>query len=318
VKNPVFVSYAREDAGFALRLAGDLKEKGANVWLDQLDIRPGRQWDREVERALSMCNEMLVVLSPAAIDSNNVMDEVAFALDERKTVIPILHGECRLPFRLRRLQYIDLKSDYEQGLQQLLITLAQEEQIASAAAATGVAAPTVVQSNEGEQQRIERENTEAAERALEAAEAKRKAEEEQRTLEAAEARRKTEEEQRAREAAQAKRKAEEDQRALEAAEARRKAEEDQRARDAVEARRKAEEEQRAREAAEAKRRAEDEQRAHEAAQAQREVEKERRITTDMRSRDWESVKTFLAKWLLFLSLTGLLGYLSYRLGSGGW
>jgi hypothetical protein len=137
VKNPVFISYAREDSEFALRLVADLKKEAANVWLDQLDIRPGQQWDSEVERAFSTCNEMLVILSPAAVDSTNVMDEVAFALEERKAVIPVLHRECRLPFRLRRLQFIDLRSDYQRGLKTLLIALAEEERIPFAAEDTG-------------------------------------------------------------------------------------------------------------------------------------------------------------------------------------
>jgi hypothetical protein len=128
VKAPVFLSYAREDSDFARRLAADLKAKGANVWLDQLDIQPGQPWDREVERALTMCNEM-VILSPASVDSSNVMDEVAFALEERKRVIPVLHKECRLPFRLRRLQYIDLRSDYGKGLAALVITLPDQREV---------------------------------------------------------------------------------------------------------------------------------------------------------------------------------------------
>jgi transcription termination factor Rho len=139
VKNPVFFSYARADSAFALHLAADLKAKGANVWLDQLDIRPGRQWDREIERALTACDEMLVILSPAAVESNNVMDEIGFALDEGKTVIPVLQEECRRPFRLRRLQYIDFKADYEKGLAALLTALAVEKQIISADIGTDTA-----------------------------------------------------------------------------------------------------------------------------------------------------------------------------------
>jgi hypothetical protein len=91
------------------------------------------------------------------------MDEVAFALEERKTVIPVLHEECRLPFRLRRLQYIDLKSNYEQGLRALLVTLADQEQIASAADPT----------EEGEAEEAQAEEAEA----LETAEAEGKARE---------------------------------------------------------------------------------------------------------------------------------------------
>jgi TIR domain len=47
-----FVSYSREDMEFALRLAKDLKAKGAKVWMDKLDIRAGRPWDDEIEAAV--------------------------------------------------------------------------------------------------------------------------------------------------------------------------------------------------------------------------------------------------------------------------
>lgn len=104
MKKVVFISYAREDFAFALRLTADLKAKGANVWLDQLDIGPGRQCDRDVESALNSCTEMLVILSPAAVASNNVMDEVAFALHEKKTVIAVLSADCQLPSRIRRVR----------------------------------------------------------------------------------------------------------------------------------------------------------------------------------------------------------------------
>ena len=115
-----FFSYSREDSEFVLRVAGDLKATGANVWLDQIDILPGQRWDDAVERALADCPRMLVVLSPASVHSMNVMDEVSFALEKGKTVIPILHRECVIPFRLRRVQYIDLRRDYARGLAELV------------------------------------------------------------------------------------------------------------------------------------------------------------------------------------------------------
>jgi hypothetical protein len=118
-----FFSYSREDSEFTLRLAEDLKAAGANVWLDQLDIAPGQRWDRSVEDALSNCPRLLVVLSPASIKSTNVMDEVSFALENQKTVIPVLYRDCAIPFRLRRIQYLDFRSDYELGLKGLLKNL---------------------------------------------------------------------------------------------------------------------------------------------------------------------------------------------------
>jgi hypothetical protein len=58
-----FVSYSRDDSEFALRLAQDLKAAGANVWLDQLELVPGRAWDNAIEDALLAAPQMLVVLS---------------------------------------------------------------------------------------------------------------------------------------------------------------------------------------------------------------------------------------------------------------
>ena len=118
-----FLSYAREDADFVLRLAKDLRMGGAGVWIDQLDISPGQRWDRAVEDALAKCLELVVILSPAAVESTNVMDEVSLALEDGKTVVPVLHSQCKVPFRLRRLQYVDLSLDYKAGLDRLLETL---------------------------------------------------------------------------------------------------------------------------------------------------------------------------------------------------
>jgi hypothetical protein len=122
-KTPAFLSYAREDSAFALRVAGDLKRAGAEIWLDQLDIRLGSRWDAETERAIAACDELIVILSPKAVASSSVMDEVAFALQDQKTVIPLLSGDCDIPFRLRRLQYIDFRSEYERGFNDLMAVL---------------------------------------------------------------------------------------------------------------------------------------------------------------------------------------------------
>jgi nucleoside-triphosphatase THEP1 len=118
-----FLSYAREDAEFVLRLAKDLRAGAAGVWMDQLDIVPGQRWDRAVEDALAKCREVVVILSPAAVESTNVMDEVSLALEDGKTVVPVLHRQCKIPFRLRRLQYVDLSLNYSAGLDRLLETL---------------------------------------------------------------------------------------------------------------------------------------------------------------------------------------------------
>jgi hypothetical protein len=121
-----FISYCRDDQEFALRLAQDLKAAGAAVWLDQLDIKPGSSWDNAVEDALLAARQMLVVLTPTSVRSENVRDEISYALKQGKTVIPVLYMECVIPLRLERKQHIDFRADYARGLATLLNQLRVE------------------------------------------------------------------------------------------------------------------------------------------------------------------------------------------------
>jgi hypothetical protein len=121
-----FISYCRDDEEFALRLAQDLKDAGAAVWLDQLDIKPGHSWDNAVEIALRAATKMLVILTPTSVSSENVRDEIAYALKQGKIVIPVLYIECEIPLRLERKQHIDFRANYARGVDRLLRELSVE------------------------------------------------------------------------------------------------------------------------------------------------------------------------------------------------
>ncbi len=100
-----------------------MRSAGADIWIDQLDVPPGKHWDRVTEEALEGCERLLVVLSPSSVNSDNVMDEVSFALENKKQIFPVLYRNCKVPFRLRRIQYSDFATDYEKGFTQLLRAL---------------------------------------------------------------------------------------------------------------------------------------------------------------------------------------------------
>jgi hypothetical protein len=114
-----FFSYSRKDSPFVLRLANELRARGASVWVDQLDIVAGERWDEAVERALQSCPALVLVLSPEAVGSQNLMDEVSYALEKHKRILPVLYRECEIPFRLRRVQHVDFTGDYETGFRHL-------------------------------------------------------------------------------------------------------------------------------------------------------------------------------------------------------
>jgi hypothetical protein len=140
-----FVSYSRADSPFAVKLASDLRANGASVWIDQLDIAAGARWDNSIEEALRRSARVIVLLSPKAVASQNVLDEVSFAMDEGKTLVPVLVEPCTIPMRLRRLQYVDFTSSYETALGRLLVTLgvarASVSRVATSAAEPPPAAP---------------------------------------------------------------------------------------------------------------------------------------------------------------------------------
>lgn len=118
-----FVSYSRADTDFVLRLCQDLRASGASIWLDKLDIHPGEEWDQAIERGLSECGLMLVVLSPKSVTSQNVLDEIGYALSREKTIIPVLYRDCEVPYRLNRLEYVDFRTEYDERLKYLLLTI---------------------------------------------------------------------------------------------------------------------------------------------------------------------------------------------------
>jgi hypothetical protein len=110
----VFVSYAHEDRRFAERVARELESGGHTIWMDPR-IEAGQRWDRVVEDQIARCQRVVVILSPDAVASENVLDEVSYALDHGKEILPVLYRDCNVPLRLNRIQYFDARGDYRVG-----------------------------------------------------------------------------------------------------------------------------------------------------------------------------------------------------------
>lgn len=122
-----FFSYSRSDQNFASKLADDLRKNGINIWFDQIDIPKGSLWDVEVEKALKKCDTLIVIISSSSINSNNVLDEISYAIEEGKKIIPVKISNCDIPFRIRRLQYIDFTKNEEIAARELYIALGQDQ-----------------------------------------------------------------------------------------------------------------------------------------------------------------------------------------------
>lgn len=59
----VFVSYAREDALPAARIADALRSQGLEVWFDQNELRGGDAWDQKIRRRIKECSVFMPIIS---------------------------------------------------------------------------------------------------------------------------------------------------------------------------------------------------------------------------------------------------------------
>ena len=123
----VFISHATADAQFAHRLADDLQRLGVQVWIAPESIRPGESWVSAIERGLEESSHMVVVLTPAAMESKWVQKETDVAIArERKgriQVIPLDVKSCKVPLLLNSYQMVSFRRNYDIGLSQLAAIL---------------------------------------------------------------------------------------------------------------------------------------------------------------------------------------------------
>ena len=77
-----------------------------------------------------------MVLSPRSVASDNVADEISFAIDGGKSVLPVMIERCSLPLRITRMQVIDATGDYNKALGQCVAELRRHKEPASTPALT--------------------------------------------------------------------------------------------------------------------------------------------------------------------------------------
>src|SRR5437762_1400281 len=63
ITKAVFLSYAREDADAARKIAEALRQGGVEVWFDETELRGGDAWEQKICRQIRACALFLPVLS---------------------------------------------------------------------------------------------------------------------------------------------------------------------------------------------------------------------------------------------------------------
>ncbi|HUG13596.1 MAG TPA: AAA family ATPase, partial [Thermomicrobiales bacterium] len=120
---PVFISYARDNVGFARDLRERLLALGRRPWMDIFDISPGARWPTEIDRALRGAGVVVGLMSPAALASENVMNEWDWAIANERRLILLLIEPCEIPFHYVSRSYLDFTIDQEPAFDTLLRAL---------------------------------------------------------------------------------------------------------------------------------------------------------------------------------------------------
>ncbi len=123
----IFISYAHKDCDLVYPEITRLHRLGYRVWYDE-GIELSLNWCEEVESALLNCAYFMVFMSPNAVDSKNVRDEIILALDENKCFLAVYLDETPLKYGLKLrmgaiqslLKYGEVTEIYEKKLSDAL------------------------------------------------------------------------------------------------------------------------------------------------------------------------------------------------------
>ena len=125
-KRLVFVSHSGIDTWVAKQVAREISRCGATPFLDEADIDVGSEFEEDILRFLNRAQELVVLLTPWALDRPYVWAELGAAWGRQIPVVVLLHGltaaelqsRPNVPIFLKKRDLIPL-NDLETYLAQL-------------------------------------------------------------------------------------------------------------------------------------------------------------------------------------------------------
>jgi hypothetical protein len=122
----IFLSHSSEDRRFATRIGDVLDAHGLPYWYSKRDIVGAQQWHDEIGKALARCDWLVLILSPASVESKWVKHELLYALQEKPyeehiCVVDYQPAEYKqLSWTLRSFQWVDFQQDFSSACRDLL------------------------------------------------------------------------------------------------------------------------------------------------------------------------------------------------------
>ncbi|HEY5024432.1 MAG TPA: toll/interleukin-1 receptor domain-containing protein [Acidimicrobiales bacterium] len=112
----VFLSYSRRDSEFVHRLSTALDIRGKDVWLDTGSIADGEVFPQAIRNAIETSDAFLFVITPEAVTSAYCEQEVSYAGELGKRIVPVLRHpvpDSEIPTEIRERNWIPFTEDTE-------------------------------------------------------------------------------------------------------------------------------------------------------------------------------------------------------------
>jgi len=123
----VFISYSRNDLSRAQELERVLHAHSVEVWRDQHNLYGGDRWPKKLGEAIADCDVALLLWSAHSAASHFVEFEWTTALALKKTIIPCLLDETKLPPALAAINGIAFRNA-DEAVPKILAVLPREPQ----------------------------------------------------------------------------------------------------------------------------------------------------------------------------------------------
>ena len=120
----VFISYSRRDSAFVQRLSAELEAREKDVWLDVDGVRDAEVFPAALRRAIEGSDAFVFVISPDSVRSEFCEQEVAYAVELKKRIVPVALREVaaeEMPDEIRFRNWIPVGGDeFESGVDRLV------------------------------------------------------------------------------------------------------------------------------------------------------------------------------------------------------
>lgn len=103
----VFLSYRRDDVGFAKLVRQRLVSWGYDVWMDIHNIKKGAYWPDAIDAGLNSSHIVIGIMSPEGLNSRNVKNEWDWAIVNHRPLILLHLRPSKIPMNYISINYID-------------------------------------------------------------------------------------------------------------------------------------------------------------------------------------------------------------------